>query len=56
MKKTFVTIALLFFVFLLQGCGRKGPPVAPPEEAVRGTPVVSVLRSSLEMKEKHAGI
>ncbi len=37
MKKTVVTIALLFVVvFLLQGCGRKGPPVAPPEEAVSG--------------------
>ncbi len=42
MNKVFVMTALLVIV-LFQGCGRKGPPVAPPEEAVHGKPAVSVL-------------
>ncbi len=38
-------LLLSFFVLILflQGCGRKGPPVAPPEEALYGKTIIQVL-------------
>jgi len=49
MKKSFVTIALLFAVFLFQGCGRKGPPVAP-EESVYGKSIPAVFSPKIHHK------